>query len=244
MNQVDQNHHQDNKQDLVNHTALQVLIPHIHSYALKGLTVLKSGGKKVPATPVEIYAIGVFERVSELDAALVSLRMALGFVMELGSSQQPDPKVYRYHYENFVLRVMGFVDRAYRLVGSALFIDKAKLEAIGGNTHVGKTVQADHPDVHTALERVTTVVKNYRGPRNELIHSAAYSSRELSVFMYIRDFGMDTKGIDVEELAQSHYSQGVEEIRLSIKGLAEAITNLLDALAPLFTLADANQSAV
>ncbi|MDH0342051.1 Cthe_2314 family HEPN domain-containing protein [Chromobacterium haemolyticum] len=239
MKQSDENQ-DSSRQGLIDHPALQVLIPHLHSYSLKGLTVWKSGGKKFAASAVEIYAQGVFERVSELDTALAALRMALGFVMELDSQQKPDPAVYRYHYENFVLRVIGFVDRAHRLVGSALLMDKAKFEAIRGNLYVQNQVRDDHSDVLAALQRVDQVVKNYRVPRNELIHSTAFSSRELGLFMSVQQLGMDTKGIDVDELARDHFSQGSEEIALTILSLVEALTNLLCVLAPLFTIAAAH----
>lgn len=233
MNQGGEN--QGNRQGLINHPALQVLMPYLHSYTLKGLTEIQPGGQKVTASAVEIYTMGVVERVSELDTALAALRMALDFVMALGSQQKPDPEVYRYHYENFVLRVIGFVDRAHRLVGSTLLLDKAKFEGIRGNSYVQNQVRSVHPDVHAALQRISQVVENYRGPRNELIHSTAFSSRELGLFMYVRLFDMDTGGIDVDELARAHFSRGSEEITLAIAGLVEALTDLLCILAPLFT---------
>ena len=87
------------------------------------------------------------------------------------------------------------------------------------------------------MQSVTQAVESYRGPRNELIHAAAFTSRELGLFQSIRQFGVDTDGIDVEELARRHFSEGSREIAMTIARLVEALTTLLDSLAPLFTIA-------
>ncbi|WP_143024459.1 hypothetical protein [Pseudomonas abietaniphila] len=42
--------------------------------------------------------------------------------------------IYRYHFENFVLRVIELVDRAHQLVGVSLLGPSEKYEAMGGNT--------------------------------------------------------------------------------------------------------------
>lgn len=234
---MNQDNDQAHRRGLIDHAGLQVLLPHLRRYLLKGLAELQSGGAKFAGSAAEIYAAGVAERVSELDNALAALRLTMGFVMDLGSQSSPDPDVYRYHYENFVLRVIGFVDRAHRLVGSALLLDRAKFESIGGNGFVQKQVQMDHPDIRTALQGVTQAVESYRGPRNELIHAAAFTSRELGLFQSIRQFDVDTGGIDVDELARHHFSEGSKEIALTIASLVEALTALLDSLTPLFTIA-------
>ncbi|MGR4868222.1 hypothetical protein ACIPRI_05055 [Variovorax sp. LARHSF232] len=228
---------QAHRRGLIDHPGLRVQLPHLQSYALKGLAELQSGGTKFPGSTAEIYATGVAERVSELDNALAALRLTMGFVLDQGNQPSPDPDIYRYHYENFVLRVIGFVDRAHRLVGSALLEDKAKFESIGGNRFVQKQVKADHPDIHAALQGVTQAVESYRGPRNELIHAAAFSSRELGLFQPIRQFGVDTGDIDVDELLRHHFAEGSKEIALTIARLVEALTALLDSLAPIFMIA-------
>ena len=234
---MDPDDDQTHRRGLIDHPGLQVLMPHLQTYLLKGLTELRSGGVMFSGTAAEIYAAGVADRVSELDNALSALRLTMDFVMDLGNQPSPDPDVFRYHYENFVLRVIGFVDRAHRLVGSALLMDKAKFESIGGNRFVQEQVRTNHPDIHAALQSVTQAVESYRGPRNELIHAAAFTSRELGLFQSIRQFGVDTDGIDVEELARRHFSEGSREIALTIAHLVEALTTLLDSLAPLFTIA-------
>jgi hypothetical protein len=212
-------------------------MPYLKSYASKGLNELLSGGKTFSGAAVEIYAANVAERVSELDNALAALRLTWDFVMDLSAQPSPAPDIYRYHYENFVLRVIGFVDRAHRMVGSALLMDKAKLESVSGNSSVQKQVKTNYPDIHDALQSVAQAVDSYRKPRNELIHSTAFTSRELGLFQSIRQFGMDTEGINVDELAREYFSGRGTEIAQTIARLAKALTNLLTALHPLFLIA-------
>lgn len=231
------NDEQEHRCGLIDHTGLQVLMPHLKSYLTKGLAELQSGRTPFPRAAVETYACGVAERVSELDNALQALRLTLDFVMDLGKQSSPDPDVYRYHYENFVLRVIGFVDRAHRLVGAALLLDKVKFESSSGNRFVQSQVKGEHPDIHAALLGVADAVDGYRGPRNELIHSSAFSSRELGLFQSIRQFRVDTGDIDTDELARRHYAEGCMEIALTIARLVEVLTTLLDCLAPLFVIA-------
>lgn len=228
---------QAHRHGLIDHPGLQILLPHLKRYLLKGLTEWQSGGTAFTGSATEIYTVSVAERVSELDNALAALRLTMGFVMDLGKQPSPDPDMYRYHYENFVLRVIGLVDRAHRLVGSALLLDKAKFENINGNRFVQQHVQANHPDIHTALQSVTQAVESYRGPRNELIHAAAFTTRELGLFQAIRQFGVDTGDINIDGLARRHFSEGSKEIALTIAGVVRALTTLLDRLAPLFTIA-------
>jgi len=59
-----------------------------------------------------------------------------------------------------------------------------------------------NPNIHATLQGVTDTVDGYRGPRNELIHSSAFSSRELGLFQSIRQFRVDTGDIDTDELAR------------------------------------------
>lgn len=234
MNQFDNT--QEVKNDLNDHPALQVLQPHFQSYARKALTAVKSGDHAFKASAVEIYAQDVFDRVSELDTALSGLRMSLDFIVALDSQEEPAPKVYRYHYENFVLRSIGLVDRAHQLVGYAFLMDKAKVNSIGGNRYVQSKIDSDYSDVRAALKRVEQEVADYRARRNDLIHSSALSTRELSLFMALQHFDMDTGDDDVDELARSYFSQGAQEISSVISGLVETLTSLLLALAPIFSI--------
>lgn len=226
----------EHRWDLTDHPSLHILRPFITSYLKKGLAEIGSENKTFPASAAEIYAAGVCERVSELDNALAALRLTLDFVMDLGKEPKPDPDIYRYHYESFVLRVIGFVDRAHRLVGTSFVMPMKKVEGIGGNAFVQKQIVADHPHVHAALLAVSDAVDSYKGPRNELIHATSFSSRELGLFTSIKHLGIDTDGLNTDELARHHFSKGGIEIAVTIAKLVETLKALLDALTPLFEI--------
>ena len=227
--------------NLSDHPGLQVLLPHYSSYAVKGLAAFKSEKRRFHASALELYAAGVFERVSELDNALAALRLTAGFVTELSSRPSPSPDIYRYHYENFVLRVIGFVDRAHRLVGAVLLLNRKEFEAPSGNQYVQQQVRLDDDKLTSALQAVAQAVRSYKGPRNELIHAAAFSTPELGIFLSVQQIGLDTGGIDVDELARQHFAQGSEEIALTIARLEALLTTLLDVLAPRFSTAAAHE---
>lgn len=226
------------KKNLIDHPSLIVLLPHMHSYCERGLTELLKGNKEICLSPIETYATGVWDRVAELDTALTSLRLAWQFVTDLGSEPIPSPEKYRYHYENFVLRVIGFVDRAHRLVGASLMLPSKKYEGMGGNAYVQKATKKSHLGLHDTLLAVAAAVNSYRGPRNELIHSNAYSSRELGLFMAIEQFSMDTGAVDINELKRDYSSAGATEISGTIDRLVAALTTLLDELGRVFATAD------
>lgn len=209
----------------------------MQSYCTKGLTNHIEGKDSFTVSTIETYASGVFARVDELDTALVSLRLACRFVTELGSEPTPSPAIYRYHYENFVLRVIGLVDRAHRLVGASLLLPSEKYEAMGGNTFVQKATKTKHPELYSALGAVAEAVNSYRGPRNELIHSSAYSSRELGIFMGIEQFSVDTGSVDMNELKRDYSSTGAAEIEETIGRLVVTLTALLDKLGQAFSTA-------
>lgn len=224
----------EHRWDLIDHPGLKVLLPFFTSYLQKGLSVIGTENKTFHASAVEKYAASVYERVSELDNALASLRLTLNFVMDLGRERTPDPEIYRYHYENFVLRVIGFVDRAHRLVGATFLLPMKRVEGSRGNVFVRQQVESEHAQVHLALLAVSEAVDSYKDPRNELTHSTAFSSSELGLFTSVKHFGIDTNGIDIDELARNHFSEGGIEIALTIAQLVKTLKALLEELAPYF----------
>lgn len=224
----------EHRLDLIDHPGIKVLLPFFRSYLQKGLSVIGSENKHFPASAAELYAASVCERVSELDNALASLRLTLNFIMDLGQEPTPDPDFYRYHYENFVLRVIGFVDRAHRLVGASFLMPKKRVDGSRGNLFVRQQVESEHAQVHFALLAVSEAVDSYRDPRNELIHSTAFSSRELGLLSSVKHFDIETNGIDIDELARHHFSEGGIEIAVTIAKLVKSLNALLDELTPYF----------
>lgn len=224
--------------NLIDNSGLEVLLPHYQSYVQKLVTAYKSGEHPVPPLALEDYAAEVFDRVTELDNALAGLRLTAGFVRELVSQPGSRPDIYRYHYENFLLRVIGFVDRTHRLVGTALMLNNRKFEGLGSNQFVKRQVQLQNDELlMSALEAVAQAAKRYRDTRNELIHASAFRTPELGLFLSAQYLGLVTDGIDVGELARQYFSRGSEEIMLTIAKLEALLTRLLDVLARYFSTA-------
>lgn len=219
----------------IEHKALTCILPHLQSYVLKGLQEVKLSGGSFKATDKEIYAANVLERVGELDNSVKSLRLAMSFVLDLNNTQDDAPDLYRYHYENFLLRLTGIVDRAHRLVGTSLGLDSSKLENIGANQFVAKTLLSDYPKLYECLNRLTATAAKHKTSRNEVAHSKAFSSRELGLFSAVvsLDFEMGDKS-QINELMDGYFSEGATELALLVDEMVMGIEALLDALIPIY----------
>lgn len=129
------------------------------------------------------------------------------------------------------------VDRAHRLVGAALLLPPKKYEGMGGNRFVQNATRAHLPRVYSALNAVASAVDSYRGPRNELIHPSAYSSRELGIFMGIEYVKLDPGLVEVNELKRDHSSAVSAEIEQTIMRLVQTLEALLGELGSVFSRA-------
>ncbi|HRN82313.1 MAG TPA: Cthe_2314 family HEPN domain-containing protein [Nitrosomonas europaea] len=224
-----------NRPAFIEHPALSRFIPHLQSYALKGLQELNSKGGPFNITEKELYAANVFERIGELDNSVKSLRLAMSFVFNLKNTHEDAPDVYRYHYENFLLRLTGIVDRAHQLVGISLLLDPVKLRKIGANEFIVKSVASDYPELEKCLNRLKVIVAKHRILRNEIAHSKAFSTRELGLFSAIRalKIGADSE-IKIDELMDAYFSKGATELGLLVSEIVREIEALLDILTPVY----------
>jgi hypothetical protein len=218
----------------IEHQALARFLPHLQSYARKGLQEVKPNGGEFKATEKEAYAANVFERVGELDNSVKSLRLAMGFVLDLKNTHEYAPDVYRYHYENFLFRLIGIVDRAHRLVGTSLLLSSSKLEGIRANKFVTESTAADYPELHECLKRLATSAAKHKTSRNEVAHSKAFSTRALGLFSAVvsLNFELGDK-TQINELMDSYFSVGGTELALLVAEMVTGIEALLDALAPI-----------
>ena len=219
----------------IEHQAVERFLPHLQSYLLKGLQEIKLNGGPFKATEKESYAANVFERVGELDNAVKSLRLAMCFVTDLKNTHQDAPEVFRYHYENFLLRLTGLVDRAYRLVGASLLLNPSKLERSGANKFVDKCIASDHPKLLECLKKLATVSAKHKASRNEVAHSKAFSTRELGLFSAVASLNLDVSDkTQVNELMGSYFSESGAELALLVAEMVTGIEELLDALEPIY----------
>ncbi|MEQ6327071.1 Cthe_2314 family HEPN domain-containing protein [Pseudomonas chengduensis] len=230
------------QQLLVDHPALLPLQPHLHEYLQKGLEKLTKEKSNFPASALEIYAESVFQRVSELDNLISSLRIALNFILELTDKTPNAEKIYIYHYENFLIRLSGAVDRTHLLVGTSLILPPSNLEKIGANEFVLKQTAAKYPKIHSALKNVKKIALPHKNTRNEIAHSKNFSTRELGLFSAINTlkFKIAEEGT-LEELMNHYFSSGGAELAKLLHECITKINDLITELTPIY--AHINNSA-
>ncbi|MCK9684221.1 Cthe_2314 family HEPN domain-containing protein [Scleromatobacter humisilvae] len=218
------------------HQVFVSLLPHMKAYARKGLHEYKTGqnGGTFSATALEQYSAQVLERVDALDSCISSLRLALSFIEDLDRAHSRVIELYRYHHENFLLRLTGVVDRAYRLVGASLMMSAKDLEKVGSNKLVDRAVVTDYPDVHGALKTLADTAAAHKNDRNMVAHSAAYSTRELGLFTAVTTMNLGLKGIDLDELMEHYFSNGAVSMVALIGEMVRGIEELLSTLAPIY----------
>lgn len=218
------------------HQIFASLLPHMNAYALKGLHEYKTrqNAGKFSATALEQYSAQVLERVDALDSSISSLRLALKSVEDLDRAHSSVVELYRYHHENFLLRLTGVVDRAHRLVGASLMMDTKKLEKVGSNKLVERAVITDYPDVHRALKKLADAVAAHKNDRNMVAHSAAYSTRELGLFTAITTMNLGLDGLDLDEVMEHYFSNGAVSMAELIGKMVLGIEELLDTLAQIY----------
>lgn len=218
------------------HQIFMSLLPYMKEYARKGLHEYQTGqnGGRFSATALEQYSAQVLERVDALDSCIASLRLALSFIEDLDRAHSSAVEFYRYHHENFLLRLTGIVDRAHRLVGASLVMGAEDLEKVGSNKLVERAVTADHPDVHRALKKLSDAVAAHKTDRNMVAHSAAYSTRELGLFTAVTTMKLGIDGIDIAELMEHYFSKGAVSMAALIGEMVLGIEELLDTLVPIY----------
>lgn len=225
----------------IEHCSLKLLLPHFRECVQKGLNVMKLGGQKYTASPVEIYAANVFEKVGELDNCIKSLRLAIAFILDISVETPKVADVYRYHYENFVLRLTGIVDRTHLLVGASLCLKPEKYEKLGGNNFVSKRVVTEHPHIHKWLENIALVVSDYKLTRNKIAHSNEFSSRELGLFTAIEFLNIEVgEEVGVHDMMNDYFSAGGAELAVLVDEVTNNVHELLTALNPIYEQICAN----
>ncbi len=219
------------------HPALQPLVGPLRQHTLRQLhTITGAGEPSAPADPTEAYATAVFERVGELQNGIDSMRLALFAVMDLPERESSGWREYQYHYENFLLRLTGVSDRAHRLVGTSLCLAPSKFEKPGGNTTVVKSIPRTLSALVSALAHIEAVTGSKRRIRNEVAHSNAFSTRELSLFSTIEQLNFeDFDPQEVRGLMVHHFRSGGAELAGLLGSLVQAVNQLLAALAPVIS---------
>lgn len=218
---------------LLDHPALRALLDDFNAYAQSGLSAFQSGRKQFDASEASLYAAAVVERVVAVDDAMASLHIASTYLHELSTQADSATALHRYHYENFIVRTIGVIDRVYRLIGAALRLDPRRYESSSGNRHVDQYVQLHHPGLHASVAIIRGLGEHYRTIRNELIHAEAYSNRDLGLFDTAQKLGCRFEKIDMPVLYQDYMRQRCDEVDGRLAELQAATSRLLNHLAPL-----------
>lgn len=217
------------------HCAIAGFIPYLQSYSLKGLEGIEQNEIQPTLTNKELYSARVFERIGELDNIVNALYLAIDFVAEMKNVRGNVPEVYRYHYENFLLRLTGLVDRAYRLVGVSLLLDPCKLNNNGAATFVKKEIGSIYPELIKCLSKLDKVSSKHKPLRNEIAHSNAFSSHELGLFSAIVSLNLEVDDkTKLDKLMNNYFSSGGAELALIVDKMVAGIEELLEALAPIY----------
>lgn len=216
---------------LMSHPALQVMRLHITNCLRQSLQAMQAGKTTVGVTTQEHFARSVYDRVGELDSALASLRLVGAFLQAEAQASDPDPEKYRYHYENFVIRGIGVVDRAFLLVAESLMLPKR----VRSTQWMIEVEARSHLLVHAALRRVKELLQPYRRLRNRVAHESAYSNRNLTVLAAVQQLNLEVAAIDVPAVARRVFEPQAAEVAQVIESLRPALENLLDSLAPIYS---------
>lgn len=223
---------------LIEHETLKPLLPYMQSYGFKGLSEFLAGGKVITATAAELYTVGVMERVGQLENALGSLHIAKNSIFSLATGDDPSSAEFRYHYENFLFRTVGVIDRSSRLVGASLLLDPKKYDSSAGNIYVLNQVKQKYPDVHNALKNIQTIVQSHKALRNVIVHSGAFSSREFGLVTAIESIEISLpEGTDIKGMMREHFQINWGEISIVIAELTVGLSDLLDSMSEIFRAA-------
>ncbi|WP_157476351.1 Cthe_2314 family HEPN domain-containing protein [Lysobacter sp. Root690] len=218
---------------LIDHPALKTLLADFKAYAQSGLSAVQSGRKQFNASEASLYAAAVMERVVAVDDTMASLHIASTYLHELSTQAESATALHRYHYENFILRTIGGIDRVYRLIGAVLRLDPRRYDSSTGNRHVDQYVQLHHPGLHASVAAIHDLGEHYRAIRNALIHADPYSNRDLCMFDTAHRLGDRFEPIDTPALYRDCMRQRCDEVDTRLAQLQAAISTVLDQLAPL-----------
>jgi hypothetical protein len=155
--------------------------------------------------------------------------------MDLATGDNVSPSEYRYHYENFIFRAVGVIDRSHRLVGASLMLDAKKYESSRGNLYVSKEVKEAYPAVYAALVSITTTVDSHKALRNAVIHASAFSNREFGLLSAFENLKIPVPDdVDLQGLMREHFSMNGGEVAIVISELEARLSDLLNSLGPIF----------
>jgi hypothetical protein len=220
----------------IEHESLAPLMEPLTSYLQRALETVRRGDQLVHGTDLEKYANAIMGRVSEIGNCFAAMRIAAHEISNLADRLPPkSATLYRYHYENYLLRLSGIFDRVCRLVGEAIRIPSNKLDSAGTNAIVLGVLSKRYPDIHQSLSEIQKLLDEQRIVRNTVAHAEAYSSRELGLYIALEEVApQGIKLSDVAPLMKNHFVKEAGLLGFLMSDVEARIWALMDHLASIF----------
>lgn len=214
---------------------LKPLCTHFLTYTKKRIHDVQREIKSSHITPLETYAVEVLTRVGELDNCIDSMRLAMYYMLDLVNTPKVESNYYRYHYENFILRLAGLVDRSYCLVGAAIKMEATTFEKIGGRKAVENKLRHEHAIILANLKHIEEMANRTTAIRNDIAHNRAFSCRELGLITALQSQELiDKEVLNENAFIAGFYSINSSELALIISELVAAIEQLIASTVPVF----------
>lgn len=222
---------------LIEHPSLAQIGEELRSCLVKMLSEARGKPARVEVTSAEHRAHALFSRVAEVDNCLRSLRIAVAGIQAEATSLAPDVEQYRYHVENYLLRLTGLYDRACRLAGTAIGMTSTQVDRQSGNSDVLRALKrlGAQSSLGT-LGELKVLLEPHWDSRNVVAHAGEFSSREIGLFVAVSQVQLESvDSDDLQKLMTAHFRDGALDfgvLALQAEGL---LYRLIDDLAPTFS---------
>ncbi len=219
---------------LIEHPALAAITEDLRTCLVKMLAHAKGRPPQVQVSSAEHRAYAIFSRVSEIDNCLRSLRIAIAGLQAEATSDSPNVEQYRYHVENYLLRLTGIYDRACRFVGVAVGMTSQEVDRQSGNSDVLRNLKgSDARSTIEILVELKTLLEPYWRNRNVVAHAEEFSSREIGLFVTISQVELESVSPDeLHNLMAEHFRDGALDYGLLALQAEGLLCRLIEDLAP------------
>jgi hypothetical protein len=198
---------------------------------------------KIEVTGTEHRAHAIFSRVNEIDNCLRSLRIAITGLQAEANSSKPDVEEYRYHAENYLLRLTGLYDRACRFAGAAINMTADQVDRQSGNAQVLKSLKSSGQQKAVALlHELKTLLEPHWDNRNIVAHAGEYSSRQICLFAIAPQIKLDSVNPnELNELMNSHFKDSALDFGVMTLQAEGLLYSLIETLASAISCATEKQ---
>jgi hypothetical protein len=229
---------------LIEHPSLVGLSGDLRSCLVKMLSPAKGKSEEVQVSPAEHRAHSIFSRVAEVDNCLRSLRIAVAGLQAEAKSASPDVEQYRYHVENYLLRLTGLYDRACRLAGVAIGMTSAQVDRQRGNSEVLgalKRLKAQRP--LETLAELKALLEPHWDTRNVVAHAGEFSSRQIGLFVAVSQMQLASVDSDgLHKLMTAHFQDGALDFGVLALRAEGLLYCLIESLTPSFGASSTNSA--